>query len=112
MNVHYKQIGYDLKYNFIINSSRHPYLLIGVGLHEIAIENDKLLKAGDATYGGVGFNVGMGLEHTSSPQISVGARITYHSVDYDKDTGGDSGPLQTPINGNGFGVLLAATYYF
>ncbi len=104
-DVHYNLTNYDVQYSPAIDWTEQPYLLIGVGLHEMMI--------GDATYGGTGLNLGVGVNHYSTPHLSIGARLTYHRVNYDTDNGVVvGGKIKPPINSNGVGVLVAAFYHF
>lgn len=110
-------LNLDLKFNFAASQPTQPYVLVGIGSNVVIVEDGAFdLFTGevdDATYTGVGFNAGIGVESYLSSNFSVRAGATYRFVEYDKAKGLDEeGDIEDPLKGSGLSAALMAAYHF
>jgi opacity protein-like surface antigen len=115
-DVDYSVVNLDFKYNFSTDRPTQPYLLLGLGLHEVVVVDGSVSvsgQIGDATYTGTGFNIGAGVDQYVNPNVSIGLGLTYRIVEYDEAEGVvGKGKLDDSLNGDGFGLVLDAAYHF
>lgn len=119
VDVKYSVFNIDLKYSFLTSQATQPYLLVGVGFPKLVVEDGSETRSflpfrvGDAEYTGVGWNLGVGVDHYVTPNVSIGAGATYRIVKYDEAEGVvGSGEIGDSLKGNGFGLMLGAAYHF
>ena len=116
-DVDYNVLNLDLKFSFLTEQPTQPYLLFGLGFNQIAVKDGSVNlftgQVGDGTFTGVGFNLGAGVDHYFTPNISLGAGLIYRIVRYDEAEGvTDSGSIDSKLNGDGFGLVLSTAYHF
>jgi hypothetical protein len=136
-DVKYSVISVDGKYSFRMSQPTQPYILFGLGIHNLVIDlpsvKPKVTAAidcnnaivicgpsttspggnGDLTGLGLGVNLGVGVDHYFNPHFSAGTGLTYRIVNYNNWT---SSPIteEKPggLNGNGYSLSLNTTYHF
>ena len=109
-------LNIDFKFSFNSFKPTQPYLLIGLGFHDVVVVDGSVSvsgQIGDATYTGTGFNIGGGVDQYVNPNVSIGLGLTYRIVEYDEAEGVvGKGKLDDSLNGDGFGLVLDAAYHF
>lgn len=116
-DVDYNVLNLDLKFSFLTEQPTQPYLLFGLGLNEIVVKDGSVNfftgQVGDGTFTGGSFNLGAGVDHYFTPNISLGAGLIYRIVRYDEAEGvTDSGSINDKLNGDGFGLVISTAYHF
>ena len=115
-DVDYSMLNIDFKFSFNSFKPTQPYLLIGLGFHDVVVVDGSVSvsgQIGDATYTGTGFNIGGGVDQYVNPNVSIGLGLTYRIVEYDEAEGVvGKGKLDDSLNGDGFGLVLDAAYHF
>jgi hypothetical protein len=91
-------------------------LLLGLGVHVLVVKDGSVNvftgEVGDATYTGIGFNLGAGVDHYLSSSVSAGLGFVYRVVSYDQAEGvTDEGELDDPLSGNGYSLVFNLSYH-
>ncbi|MBI5745738.1 MAG: outer membrane beta-barrel protein [Nitrospirae bacterium] len=115
--VDYSLVNFDLKYLFMTSKAIEPYLLIGISLADLTIENGAVSlttgKEGDALLTGVGLNLGIGLDYYLTKNISLGTGVIYRIISYDIAEGvEDKSGIKDGFSGSGLGIILSTAYHF
>lgn len=110
-------VNLDLRFDFQTNAPAIPYLLAGIGINVITVDdgaaNTITGKLGEATYTGLGFHIGGGLDYYVAPVFSLGGRLTLRFDRYDEGEGIDSeGELPEGLKGDGISLLFGGTFHF
>ena len=104
----------DAKYHFLPLSPAKPFLLAGVCVPRLKIENaaEGNGSVGDATFKGVGFNVGGGLTLHFGPTFAVTGNAAYRWVDYSKvsSLSGADIDISGGISGGGMTANVGVLY--
>jgi len=116
-DVDYSVFNIDAKYSFMAQEKTQPYLLIGLNTDSLVVK-DGVYNAsgsviGDATYRGGGLNLGGGVDHYISQNVSLGVGATLRIVNYNRVEGLDTyGDLPHRLNGNSLSLMADAAYHF
>lgn len=109
----------SFKYNFLTEQTVQPYLIGGLGVYVLIVEDGaaKIVgmttKRDDATYYGNGLHFGGGMEAHLGDQTSGRLQILYRLVRYDTIEGVDlDGSLDTSIKGDGVSLAFLLIYHF
>lgn len=104
-NVRFREFSLNGKYAFEASPHVQPFLFLGVG--SFTLGNDSV------TYGGRGYNVGLGMDYYQSPHLSWGAALIGKIIRYDRVVKGTR-PASVPdkLNGETTSLRLDATYHF
>jgi hypothetical protein len=113
----YSMVSLDIKRYFEENNPTQPFLLIGLCIPELVINEGATvgLQTGDATLDGIGLNIGGGISHYVSPQFFVHAAIIYRFINYTDAEGiTTSGSIDADdyINGSGLNFNVGVAYTF
>lgn len=84
----YVVFNLDFKYYFLENRKIKPYILAGVAwldFTDVDAYNFYGIIKGDATYTGLGFNLGSGIDIYFTPHIGVSSGILYRYVSFTTD---------------------------
>lgn len=93
------------KYAFEAAPDIQPFLFLGIG--SFTLGNDNL------TYGGRGYNVGVGMDFYPSSHLSLGVALIGKIIKYDRVVKGTRPASQTgDLNGETTSLRLDATYHF
>jgi hypothetical protein len=101
--IDFTEFSFDAKYAFLASEPIQPYLLAGFGVYTLG---DSSL-----TYGGNGFNLGVGVDFYTRSNWSFGLGLIRKIITYDEiEEGG--GILLQDLNGDTTTIRFDATYHF
>jgi outer membrane protein with beta-barrel domain len=104
----------DSKYHFFNVALAQPFLMAGVCIPRLKIEKaaESGGSVGDATFKGVGFNIGGGLTMNLGPTFAVSGNAAYRWVDYSKVTSlsGSDIEISGGITGSGITANIGVLY--
>src|SRR3990172_2133588 len=113
-DVDYNLVNLDGKYYFLADKPMQPYLLLGLCLPWLVVKDGSANVDGDvddATYTGIGLNVGGGIAYYFHPQVSINAGIVYRWIGYRHLSGvSESGSLDETLNGSGLNYIVGMTF--
>jgi hypothetical protein len=107
--------NFDFKGLYSLNEVE-PYLLIGVVIPWLKVKNAALdvasspLQITDATFRGIGFNIGGGTDFFMHPRISFGARLVYRFIHYNTAEGYERYTIDGGMSGSGLNISGIITY--
>ncbi len=113
--VEYNMVNIDGKYYFLAHARVQPYLLLGLSFPWLIIKDGSASSSavGDATFTGIGFNLGTGIAYYLHPRVSINAGINYKPLWYTRAEGVvGEGKLEDAIDGSGFNFNVGMTYIF
>jgi hypothetical protein len=119
-DVTYNTINLDGKYYFLSNKPVQPFILFGICFPWLKVENSSVstedyetLESGDATFYGIGLNLGTGIAYYLNPRIAITGGITYRFNVYTGLSGEQtSGDLDESLFGGGANINFGITYTF
>ncbi len=101
--ISFTEFSFDAKYAFLASEPVQPYLLAGYGVYRLG---DSSL-----TFGGKGFNLGVGVDFYTKSNWSFGLGLIRKFITYDEVVKGDV-ILQKDLNGDTTTIRFDATYHF
>lgn len=114
-NVEYSVLNLDILYYLKSGIPVEVYGILGMAVPDILVKRGSVgnnSQIGDVTYSGIGFNFGAGLDYYLNKNFSLGARLVYHSVDYNYAEGiATEGSIKNEIGGSGIGLMVNAIYH-
>ncbi len=108
---------FDMNFKKFIGPSQHfkPYILVGLCLTSLEVEYGSVNNyygSGDATFSGVGLNLGYGLELKFS-NVAFKGEVIYRTTEFTDISGVDaSGTLPSYVDGNGLCFNVGMNLYF
>ncbi len=117
-DVVYNMVNLDGKYYFLAHERAQPYLLLGLSFPWLTIiDGSATLTAppsvGDATFTGIGLNLGTGIAYYLNPRVSINAGINYRLVWYTRAGGVvEEEKLEDALSGHGFNFNVGISYIF
>jgi hypothetical protein len=112
----YNMINLDLKGYFLADKPVQPYLLMGLCIPWLVVEDASATayEVGDVTFKGIGLNLGAGLAYYFHPRVSINGGVTYRWITYTSAEGvsGKNRSIEDELSGNGlsFNVGMAFTF--
>jgi hypothetical protein len=104
-DISFGEFSLNGKYAFNIEEHVQPFLFAGIG--SFTLGDDSL------TYGGSGYNLGLGIDYYSSPQLSWGAALIGKIITYDKVVKGSKPASVTGnLNGETSSLRFDVSYHF
>ena len=104
-NVRFREFSLNGKYAFEASPHVQPFLFFGIGAFTLG--NDSV------TYGGRGYNAGLGMDYYSSPHLSWGVALIGKIIKYDRVLKGTKPASVTGnLNGETTSLRLDVTYHF
>jgi hypothetical protein len=116
----YNTINVDGKYFFNSDQPLQPFLLLGMCFPWLKVKNSSVssedfetLQSGDATFYGIGLNLGTGIAYYLNPRVAITGGITYRLNAYTGISGEvTSGKLDENLFGGGANINFGITYTF
>lgn len=109
-------LGYNLDFKFFLREERvQPFLLLGLGAHCVEVEDGSAGAGGeveDAVFGGIGFQVGGGVQVYTSPRVAFFLQGGYRFTSFDTVEGVVDGDLADEIDDSGVFAAAGASYTF
>jgi hypothetical protein len=112
----YNRLNFDYKRYFVRGFRPQPYLLIGAGFPWFMVRNGALVNGeiANATFSGVGVQIGPGLTFIAHPRVAVDVRAIYR---YDlflsaRGGGGDWAEVLDTLNLHGLNVTTGLRFMF
>ncbi len=108
----------DLKYHFVPRSTTQPYLMIGLCIPWLEVDDAATSATGDivsnAKYRGYGLNVGGGATMHLNDKLAITGGATYRWIGYNHFTGiyGDKVNWDSSFDGSGFSFQLGIVFKF
>lgn len=113
----YLHLDLNVKPNFLIaDRPIQPYLLLGVGIGSLYVKDGSATTndIGDASFRGIGLNVGGGIGYYFHPKVSISGGVLYRLMVYTSVTGVTETPrdLADRLGGSGVNFNIGIAYTF
>ncbi len=112
----YNIINMDMKLHFSVVTPLQPFILLGVCFPWLTVKDGSSTynKVADATFSGIGFNLGGGLAYYLSPRIFLDGRVIFRYLSYNNATGvsGTRKKIEDGLDGDGMDYNIGLGYTF
>jgi hypothetical protein len=103
--IRFEELSLNGKYAFLEDAAVQPFLFAGVGSFTLGDDNP--------TFGGSGYNLGLGMDMYSSPQLSWGIALIRKLITYNKVIkSSDPITMTKNLNGDTTSLRFDVTYHF
>lgn len=104
-HISFREFSLNGKYAFEATPHLQPFLFLGIGSFRLGDNN--------LMYGGLGYNVGIGMDYYSSPHLSWGIALIGKIIKYDRVVKGSKPDSVTGnLNGGTSSLRLDVSYHF
>ena len=112
----YNMLNLDYEFYFLRDKPTQPFLLLGFSFPWLVVKDGSATatSAGDATFRGVGLNLGGGLAYYLLPTISIAGEAVYRLMTYTSATGvsGESKKIEDGFWGHGLNLNVGMKFTF
>jgi len=114
--VNYNMVNVDFKSFFSADKPIQPYLLFGLCFPRLVVKDgsvDYFLNVGNATFKGIGLNIGGGLSYYLNPKASISLGVIYRWINYSSvESVGGGGSIEDGLKGNSLNFSATITFIF
>lgn len=113
----YNMVNLDFKGFFLADKPTQPYLLLGLCFPWLVVKDasaDVYGDVGDATFKGIGLNLGGGLAYYLHPKVSISGGVIYRWISYGSAEGvsGTDRDMEDRLGGSGLNFNVMTTFTF
>lgn len=112
----FSMINLDGKFFFMRDQKLQPYLLFGIGLPWLKVKDGStdLVSVDDATFHGIGFNIGTGFQYFVHRKVAITPGVTYRWITYSSvsGAGGDNVKIAKDLDGSGLHYNVGLIFVF
>lgn len=112
----FSMINLDGKFFFLRNQKLQPFFLFGIGLPWLKVKDGStdLVSIDDATFNGLGLNIGTGFQYFVYPKVAITPGVTYRWITYSSvsGAGGDNVPIAEDLDGSGLYYNVGLVFIF
>lgn len=111
----YNMVNLDIKYYYSADKRFRPNLLFGFCVPWLVVKDGSTdgVDVGDATFHGLGLNIGGGISYYINPRVSISGGVIFRWISYGSaGASGRSRRLEDNLDGSGIDFNVGITYTF